>query len=145
MTLSSGTTTCFHTTIHCRHQETSLPLIRLYGFDIETPLRQIKGSMIGKVLAVRGTVVRMGASHPLATLMDFACNKCGQRVRLDLPEGKFNYPQQCSSKGCRSKAFTPIRSSTRCKDWRTVRIQEIVGASKQQAGQVSERPGQSMS
>lgn len=122
-----------------RHRDKlPLPLVRLSGFGEETPFRQIKGSIIGKIVVVRGTVVRMGASHPLATLMDFACLKCGQKNRLDLPDGKFNFPQSCTGKGCRSKGFTPIRSSAKCTDWRTARIQEIVGVSKQQAGQVSD-------
>jgi hypothetical protein len=43
-------------------------------------------------------------------------------------------------RGCRSKTFAPNRASARCRDWRKIRIQELVGADKQQAGQVISMP-----
>jgi DNA helicase MCM8 len=38
--------------------------------------------------------------------------------------------------GCRSRAFTPDRSSARCIDWQKLRLQELLGADQQQQGKV---------
>ena len=117
-------------------------------------------------MIIRGTVVRCGVTRPLATAMDFICGKCGGRVTAAFPEGKFTPPTKCSEQGCRSKSFAPNRyeqnnasryeqsvaifshfaadyvipwfhrSSAQCKDWKKLRVQEVVGVDKQQAGQV---------
>ena len=91
---------------------------------------------LGRVVTLRGTVVRSGVTRPLATSMDFACGKCGGRVPALFPEGKFTPPTRCSEAGCRGKAFAPNRSSAKCRDWKKIRVQELVGVDKKQAGQV---------
>lgn len=38
--------------------------------------------------------------------------------------------------GCRSRSFTPDRSTARCIDWQKLRLQELLGADQQQQGKV---------
>ncbi|GAX76612.1 hypothetical protein CEUSTIGMA_g4058.t1 [Chlamydomonas eustigma] len=133
------------TGVHGTKLETSLgysvttvppPHIRPTHVNPEMFIRQLKGSFIGRCVTMRGTVVRMGVTRPLATEMAFMCGKCGSKIISKFPDGKFTPPTRCSEKGCRSKTFGPNRASARCRDWRKIRIQELVGADKQQAGQV---------
>ncbi|KXZ52381.1 hypothetical protein GPECTOR_9g425 [Gonium pectorale] len=101
-----------------------------------THIRGLKSSSIGKLVTLRGTVVRMSPVRPLVTSMDFVCAKCGARTRQALQDGVYALPAKCSGEGCRSRTFTPHRSSARCVDWQKIRIQELLGSDKAAEGQV---------
>ena len=76
----------------------------------------------GKLVTLRGTVIRSSPVRPLVTHMSFVCGKCGGTVRCTFPDGMYAQPTACSE-GCRSRTFAPIRSSAVSVDWRKVRLQ----------------------
>ena len=47
----------------------------------------------GRLVSVRGTVVRVSGIRPLVVQMDFACSKCGTATSCSFPDGKFTPPQ----------------------------------------------------
>jgi hypothetical protein len=47
-----------------------------------TPLRDIKSTVVGKLLAVRGNVIRVSAVRPLVQRLDFVCAKCYARFEV---------------------------------------------------------------
>ena len=77
----------------------------------------------GKLVTVKGTVVRMSPIKPLITGMAFTCGKCSNEVYLAFKEGVYATPTSCGLEGCRSKAFTAKRSSATSVDWQKLRVQ----------------------
>ena len=93
------------------------------------PVRAVKANLIGKLVALRGTVVRTGPVSPLVTRMAFACGKCGAEATVAFPDGRFRPPPKCGGadgEGCRNGKWAPVQPSARCVDWQRVRLQEIV-------------------
>lgn len=89
-------------------------------------ISSIKADCIGRLVSVRGTVVRSTAPQPLVTSMEFVCGKCGAAQRVPFPDGRYTPPAGCAEHGCRSRTFMPVRPSAACIDWQRVVLQ--VGA-----------------
>lgn len=51
-------------------------------------IRDLKSDLIGKLVTVVGTVVRMSPLRPLVTSMDFICGKCRNVTNVDFPDGR---------------------------------------------------------
>lgn len=51
--------------------------VMVINYEPLTVLRDIKSNLVGKFVAVHGTVVRVSNMRPLATVGDFECNRCG--------------------------------------------------------------------
>lgn len=66
--------------------------LRLYNYEPQTPLRMLRASVYGRLVCVRGTVVRVTSIRPQCTRMAFKC-KGGSHVQtLPLQQGKFATP-----------------------------------------------------
>lgn len=70
---------------------------------------------------MHGSVVKVSTVRPLVLQMDFACGKCGTVITRIFPDGKFSPPIVCSIQGCRSKSFSPVRSSAKPIDFQKIR------------------------
>lgn len=82
----------------------------------------------GKLVCVRGTIIRVGNMKLLCTWMGFQCNSCSSVQTVRQPDGVFTQPTVCASQACRARSFTPLCSShyTQTLNWQTVRLQELV-------------------
>ena len=89
-----------------------------------TPMRSLKSDKIGKLVAVRGSVIRVSSLRPMVSLMEFACPRCGACTQVPLQDGKYAPPSKCPSAGCQVKNLTPVRSSADTRDWQKIRLQE---------------------
>ncbi|KAK9824829.1 hypothetical protein WJX81_003431 [Elliptochloris bilobata] len=101
-----------------------------------THIRQLRSSSVGRLVSIRGTVVRVSGIRPLVVQMDFACGKCGATMTCAFPDGKFTPPQRCDGDGCRSRTFEPLRSTAVAVDFQKLRIQEQAGADEGDEGRV---------
>ncbi|EFJ34946.1 hypothetical protein SELMODRAFT_405992 [Selaginella moellendorffii] len=100
--------------------------IRLYNHpDSMLALKHLKAAYIGRLVSVRGTVVRMSMVRPLVTQMNFVCAKCGSVIHCTFTDGKYSPPTSCVLHGCRSKNFTPKRTQVGCIDFQKIRLQEL--------------------
>jgi DNA helicase MCM8 len=81
---------------------------------------------IGKLVTVRGTVVRISSVKSLITQIDFLCTQCGNRQVKHLDEGRYSVPGKCATAGCKSKAFVADRESSKTVsiDMQRIRLQE---------------------
>uniref|UniRef100_A0A8C5C8G8 DNA helicase MCM8 n=1 Tax=Gadus morhua TaxID=8049 RepID=A0A8C5C8G8_GADMO len=72
----------------------SIPHInaRLYNFEPLTPLRTLRASVFGRLVCVRGTVVRVSNIKPMCTRMAFLCQGCSHTHSVPLPHGSFTTP-----------------------------------------------------
>jgi DNA helicase MCM8 len=99
--------------------------IRLHNHpDSLLALKSLKASCLGKLVSVRGTVVRMSVVKPLVKGMDFTCSKCKGVITRQFKSGRFSPPSSCSA-NCRSKTFTPERATAKLMDFQKIRLQEI--------------------
>lgn len=86
-------------------------------------ISSIKADSIGRLVSVRGTVVRATPAQPLVTEMEFVCGKCGAPQRATFPDGRFTPPAACGEGGCRSRTFAPNKGVSVCIDWQRVGLQ----------------------
>ncbi|KAH9366289.1 hypothetical protein HPB48_010296 [Haemaphysalis longicornis] len=109
--------------------DTVLPelTVRVAGFGPVLPLRDVRSTTCGCMVAVRGTVVRASEIKPLYRTMGFCCLGCETRQAVAQPGGYFTTPNSCPERGCRSKFFQEEVASplTQLVDWQTLRLQEL--------------------
>jgi len=80
--------------------------------------------LVGRFIAIRGTVVRVSTVKPVVTQMSFICANCEQVSAITFSDGQFRPPTKCSSYGCKSRKFLPDRGVTRQTkiiDWQKIR------------------------
>ncbi|KAK7080663.1 DNA replication licensing factor mcm8 [Halocaridina rubra] len=120
--------------------EASLPLIhaRLIKHSVITQLKNLKARYYGKLVSVKGTVVRVSSIKPLCTRLAFTCLGCGTVQGLAQTEGRYTVPTSCQAQHCKSRSFTPDRSQnlTQTVDWQSFRIQEVISDDQREGGRV---------
>ncbi|XP_039132044.1 probable DNA helicase MCM8 [Dioscorea cayenensis subsp. rotundata] len=122
---------------NCPLEYTEKINIRLYNHpDAMITLKNLKAAYIGRLVSVRGTVVKVSTVRPLVMQMNFSCGKCGSVITRVFPDGKFSPPMICSVQGCKSRTFTPIRSTARPIDFQKIRLQEILNSESHEEGRV---------
>uniref|UniRef100_A0A3Q3FY03 DNA helicase MCM8 n=1 Tax=Labrus bergylta TaxID=56723 RepID=A0A3Q3FY03_9LABR len=111
---------------------------RLFNYEPLTPLRMLRASVFGRLVCVRGTVVRVSNIRPLCTRMAFRCLGCSNTLSLPLQHGKYATPTKCIQSECRSRSFVPCRSSplTHTVDWQIIKVQELMGGEQRETGRI---------
>uniref|UniRef100_A0A6I8SDY5 DNA helicase MCM8 n=1 Tax=Xenopus tropicalis TaxID=8364 RepID=A0A6I8SDY5_XENTR len=111
---------------------------RVFNYDPLTPLKNLRASLYGKYVALRGTVVRVSNIKPLCVKMAFSCNMCGDIQSFPFPDGKYAVPTKCPVPECRGRSFTANRSSplTVTVDWQTIKVQELMSDDQREAGRI---------
>ncbi|CAL9125916.1 unnamed protein product [Musa textilis] len=99
-------------------------------------LRGLHYCLTGKLVSVRGSVVKVSTTRPLVLQMEFACGKCGTVIARAFPDGKFSPPVACSIHGCRSRTFIPNRSTAKLMDFQKIRVQELLKSENHEEGRV---------
>ncbi|KAF8719532.1 hypothetical protein HU200_024260 [Digitaria exilis] len=95
--------------------------IRLYNTGAAIALKKLKAAFIKKLVTVCGTAVKVSTVKPLALELKFQCMKCGTGIPRVFSDGKFSPPVCCTVQGCKSRTFTPDRSSAKLMDWQKIR------------------------
>jgi len=90
-----------------------------------TSLRDLKSSSLGRMVAVRGNVIRVAGVTPMVKRMDFECVKCGDVMIKNMPDGRMEHPTHCESSDCKGKQFKSILKTAVTVDLQRIRIQEI--------------------
>ncbi|XP_047500985.1 DNA helicase MCM8-like [Penaeus chinensis] len=120
--------------------EADLPLIhaRLVNHCKLTPLKVLKANYYGKLVSIKGTVVRVGSIKPLCTRLAFTCLGCSTVHGVTQTEGRYTVPSLCPVQNCRSRSFVPDRSHklTHTVDWQSFRLQEIISDDQREGGRV---------
>ncbi|KAK9289862.1 hypothetical protein L1049_008023 [Liquidambar formosana] len=111
--------------------------IRLHNYpESMIALKNLKAAYIDRIVSVRGTVVKVSTVKPLVVQMSFTCVKCGTNIARNFPDGKFSPPTICSLHGCKSRTFSPIRSTAQPIDFQKIRLQEILKSENHEEGRV---------
>lgn len=64
-------------------------LVRLMNYKNHTRLKHLKANLVGSMITIKGTAVRVSNVTPLVTQLDFICTKCGNRQQCSFPDGKY--------------------------------------------------------
>uniref|UniRef100_A0A1B6LNA8 DNA helicase MCM8 n=1 Tax=Graphocephala atropunctata TaxID=36148 RepID=A0A1B6LNA8_9HEMI len=112
--------------------------VRLLNYEPVTCLKNLKANLYGKLVCVRGTIIRVGNMKLLCTWMGFQCVACGGVQTVRQPDGAFTQPTVCAGSTCRARNFTPLCGSTYTQtlNWQTVRLQELVDDDQREGGRV---------
>ncbi|XP_055635783.1 DNA helicase MCM8 isoform X2 [Toxorhynchites rutilus septentrionalis] len=111
---------------------------RIVGHGPEVHLRQMKVNSFGKLISVRGTVIRAASSQILNSWMTFSCSLCHGQQAIQQTDGLLVVPNSCRD-GCKARSnFVPLRSSiyTRTEAFQTIRLQESMLGARAEHGQV---------
>jgi DNA helicase MCM8 len=94
--------------------------IRIVNYSPTTGIWQLNASHIGQFVSVRGNATRVTGVTPLIKTMEFLCTKCGERIRRQVSDGKYEPPEKCDSMGCKSRTFKIERGTVKCVDFQRV-------------------------
>lgn len=112
-------------------------LVRLHNYsESMLVLKNLKAAYIDKLVSVRGTVVKVSTVKPLVVQMSFDCAKCKSNITRIFPDGKFSPPSFCELDGCKSKTFSPVRSTAEAIDFQKIRLQELTKSDDHEEGRV---------
>ncbi|XP_065065027.1 DNA helicase MCM8-like [Rhopilema esculentum] len=111
---------------------------RILNYEPLIALKNLKANFYGKLVSVRGTVVRVGNVKPLATHMTFICTSCQAQQVIELIDGKYSTPTRCVSPECRARTFIPDRNSSYTKtiDSQVIKLQEIMLDEHRETGRI---------
>ncbi|XP_045538871.1 DNA helicase MCM8 [Papilio machaon] len=113
---------CLHENLKCE----SKIKVRILNHQPVIPIANLKVNYFGKLVTIKGTVIRVGSVSLICTSMAFECNSCHNIQVVIQPQGIFTAPNFCQS--CQSgHKFEPLQSSpfTNTTDWQVAKIQEI--------------------
>ncbi|XP_053680004.1 DNA helicase MCM8 [Anopheles nili] len=112
---------------------------RIVGFGPEVSIASIKVSSFGKLVSIRGTIIRAGASQIMNTWCAFRCAQCGNEQAVYQKDGIYTTPTSCHS-GCKARShFVLLQQSifTRMEAYQTIRLQETTQGSRTISGNVA--------
>ncbi|KAI5054214.1 hypothetical protein GOP47_0030893, partial [Adiantum capillus-veneris] len=111
--------------------------IRLHNYSESVlALKHLKAAYVGRLISVRGTVVRMSVVKPLVVEMRFSCLKCGHAMEKQFLDGRYSPPASCGMHGCKSKTFQPNRTLVKTINFQKLRIQELSEAHGHEEGRM---------
>ena len=103
---------------------------RLFNYQKITSLKKIRAALFGKLVAVRGTVVRASNVKPVCLALTFKCRTCYGVMTYPETDGKYELPPRCilfrNESQCIGNNFEPLRGSSRnvFVQWQSIIIQE---------------------
>ncbi|RNF09045.1 putative DNA replication licensing factor, putative,minichromosome maintenance protein-like protein [Trypanosoma conorhini] len=80
-------------------------------------------SLLGQLVRIRGTVVRMSPSRVVCVKMAFRCGSCGGIVECATEDGILVYPGSCRGR-CRGYKWSPLVEQGECEEVQVLKIQE---------------------
>ncbi|XP_013177468.1 PREDICTED: DNA helicase MCM8 [Papilio xuthus] len=113
---------CLHENLKCE----SKIKVRILNHQPVIPIANLKVNYFGKLVTIKGTVIKVGSVGLICTSMAFECTSCHNIQVVIQPQGIFTAPNFCQS--CQSgHKFEPLQSSpfTNTTDWQVAKIQEI--------------------
>ena len=100
-------------------------LVRPWGLDKSTNLRDLNPSDMDKLISIKGLVIRTTPVIPDMKQAFFKCSVCGHSVTVELDRGKIREPTECPRARCKSKNSMQIIHN-RCvfEDKQVIKLQE---------------------
>lgn len=101
-------------------------LVRLLHYSPVVPMKELKTHLLGKFVAMQGTVARLSSFKLEAMEMHFRCATCQATQTIVVVENTYATPTSCDNEDCRSRTFLPLKGHKRTKtrNWQRLKLQE---------------------
>ena len=97
----------------------------IINYDNVKALRDIRGSDVGVLVSLTGTVTRTTDVKPELIMGTFVCDVCGQVVKEVNQQFQFTKPDRCTSESCPNRTkFTFRMKESQFADWQRIKMQE---------------------
>eukprot|EP00002_Diphylleia_rotans_P001193 TRINITY_DN10661_c0_g1_i1.p1 TRINITY_DN10661_c0_g1~~TRINITY_DN10661_c0_g1_i1.p1 ORF type:complete len:601 (+),score=137.97 TRINITY_DN10661_c0_g1_i1:45-1847(+) len=108
-----------------RYEVAFLPLSK----EKPVPVREVKSSLVGHLVSVRGIVTRVTDVKPMITVATYTCDQCGFEIYQEVNSKAFLPIFECTSQKCatnqtKGKVYMQTRGSRFVK-YQEVKIQEL--------------------
>ena len=104
-------------------------LVRPWGLDKATNLRDLNPSDMDKLISIKGLVIRATPVIPDMRQAFFKCSVCGHSVVVELDRGKIREPTECPRARCKSKnSMQIIHNRCAFEDKQVIKLQETPDA-----------------
>ena len=104
-------------------------LVRPWGLDKTTNLRDLNPSDMDKLISIKGLVIRATPVIPDMKQAFFKCSVCGHSVSVALDRGKIREPTECPRARCKSKnSMQIIHNRCEFEDKQVIKLQETPDA-----------------
>ena len=117
-----------------RYVESSKFVVRFLHVDPTIQMMDIKTGLVGKLVSVKGHVVKARAKRLRLSSADFICQKCRTSITFAFESGRYGSPSSCPADGCNGRSFTFQSSSARYTNLQELRLQEAQDESTAHAG-----------
>jgi len=97
---------------------------RFHHLQPAVPMMDVKTGLVGKLVTIKGHIVKARPKRLAAVSADFHCLKCRNALPHTFEKGRYSVPTKCSTPTCRSRSFSLLRSSVRYIDAQEIRLQE---------------------
>ncbi|KAG5511992.1 hypothetical protein GH5_07945 [Leishmania sp. Ghana 2012 LV757] len=89
-----------------------------------TPFDHLGAAQLGRLLTIKGTVVRMSPTRISCLRMLYRCGHCGIVKGQTTEDGVLTYPGPCASSRCRGYKWAPLTDQAVCEEVQLLRLQE---------------------
>ncbi|XP_074039744.1 DNA helicase MCM8 isoform X3 [Leptinotarsa decemlineata] len=110
-----------------------VPMIQARISNVE-PILQLKDLRVncyGKLVTVKGTVIKAGHVKLMCQYMTFSCSICSGTQIVKQVDGTYTPPTKCQTVGCRAQSnfnAEPMSNFNRTMSWQSIKIQELLGS-----------------
>ena len=112
-------------------------IVRFAHLQPQIPMVDVKTGLVGKLLTIKGHVVKARPKRLQVATADFVCLTCRSvQTHSFVEAGRYSAPTKCynSSSSCRGRTFTMQRPTARYIDSQEIRLQEAPEENTAQAG-----------
>ncbi|KAJ8934470.1 hypothetical protein NQ314_013345 [Rhamnusium bicolor] len=122
-------------------EEKEIPIIRprIINYEPILQLKHLKVNYYGKLVSIKGTVIKAGHVKVICHYMAFSCSLCTGTQLVKQIDGIYTVPTSCPTKGCRVQSnFNPLHSSSfnRTISWQSIKIQELLGTEESESARI---------
>ncbi|WZH39997.1 MCM2/3/5 family-domain-containing protein [Fusarium acuminatum] len=107
----------------------SIYVVRPFGLDKTTNLRDLNPSDMDRLICIKGMVIRTTPVIPDMKDAFFRCNVCNHSVNVGLDRGKIREPTECPREICKSKnSMLIVHNRCSFEDKQVIKLQETPDA-----------------
>ncbi|XP_043260243.1 DNA helicase MCM8-like [Colletes gigas] len=112
----------------------SIIRLKILNYQPIVCLQDLKANSYGKLVSVKGCVIRVGRTKHIADWIVFTCRKCNLQKITKQPQGVYTIPRKCNM--CGISKFRPVLDSPHVKSvsFQMIKIQELLNDEQNNKG-----------
>ncbi|XP_076629511.1 DNA helicase MCM8 [Colletes latitarsis] len=112
----------------------SIIRLKILNYQPIVCLQDLKANSYGKLVSIKGCVIRVGRTKHIADWIVFTCRKCNLQKITKQPQGIYTIPKKCNI--CGISKFRPVLDSPHVKSvsFQMIKIQELLNDEQNNKG-----------